>query len=57
MDTTAGDDGTAIAIPIDFDGSWQVGVAFEKAQTLQGVEVVVHCRRRCESDGVTNFAH
>ncbi|CAB4906401.1 unannotated protein [freshwater metagenome] len=42
VDATTGDNRTTVAVPVDFDGSGQIGISFKKAQALQGIEVIVH---------------
>ena len=57
VDATARDDGATIAVPVDFDGTRQVGISFKEAQALQSIEVIVHCGRAGETDGVADFSH
>ena len=56
VDSTARDNGPAIAIPVDFDGPGQVGVPFEEAEALQRAEVIVHGRRGGEPHGFADFS-
>jgi hypothetical protein len=57
VDAAAGDDGAAIAVPVDFDGPRQVGISFKEAQALESIEVIVHGGRAGETDGVADFAN